>query len=84
MNFTKTLDTDETSLGEDLWQKTSGSGQKNKLKTKCKRKKEGKRNFLSFDRGTQATCLHRCGYAMCTKRQCVQVRTVLNSEAAYF
>ena len=39
MNFNKTLDTDETSLCEDLWQKTSGSGQKNKLKTKSKRQK---------------------------------------------
>ena len=27
MNFTKTLDIDETSLDEDLWQVTSGSGQ---------------------------------------------------------
>ena len=39
MNFTKTLDTDETSLGEDLWQKTSGSGQKKQI-TKSKRQKE--------------------------------------------
>ena len=34
MNFTETLDTDETSLGEDLWQKTSGSGQKKQIKNK--------------------------------------------------
>lgn len=40
MNFTKTLDTDETSLGEDLWQKPVDLGRKNKLKTKSKRQKE--------------------------------------------
>ena len=34
MNFTKTLDTDETSLGEDLWQITSGSGQQKQIKNK--------------------------------------------------
>ena len=45
MNFTKTLDTNGTSLGEDLWQKTNGSGQKNKLKTKSKRQKRIKMKF---------------------------------------
>ena len=48
MNFTKTLDTDETSLGEDLWQKTSGLGRKNKLKTKSKRQKRRKLKFSQF------------------------------------
>ena len=45
MNFTKTLDANETSLDENFWQVTSGSGQQKK---NYKQNLRGKKEKMEF------------------------------------
>ena len=53
MNFTKTLDANETSLDENFWQVKNRSGQqKTSYKQNLKDKKGKKWNFLDFWQGT--------------------------------